>query len=67
MNLDPLVLLEALTPTLLLIAAVTLAGVSVFAASVFGLLRFGLRARERRRGPAGRGDLSSFTWTSTED
>lgn len=68
MDLSPSAWLEALTPSVLAVAAVTSAFVAAFALAVSGLLHLALRRRHRaaRRGREP-GGLSEFTWTSAEE
>ncbi|WP_328301805.1 hypothetical protein OG389_30975 [Streptomyces sp. NBC_00435] len=70
MNLSPSAWLEDAAPTLLAIAAVTLACLTAFALVVHALLRVVLRRRWLRDAASSaseQGDLSGFTWTSTAD
>ncbi|MBT2448927.1 hypothetical protein J7F03_17870 [Streptomyces sp. ISL-43] len=73
MDLSPSAWLEAATPYVLAVAAVTLAFVAAFAVAVFAVLHFLLRRRRRRwlrddaSGAPAQDGLDGFTWTSTED
>lgn len=70
MNLSPSAVLQSLAPSMLAMAAVTLAFVAAFAVAVFALLHFAQRRRRHRddaSGDAGPGGLTGFTWTATED